>query len=143
MRVLTLWRPWPALILAEHPLAKRVENRGWTTDFRGWFGLHAGGRWDRTALPTAQRVGIPLDTISWDPAEHPTGIVGTAELGDVCDASIRGVGCDGCDGWSCTGQFHWRLPDARPVQRVDVKGQQGWWSVDDTLIRPVPRRRRG
>ncbi|MFG2794304.1 hypothetical protein [Streptomyces sp. NPDC048419] len=39
VRALTLWQPWASCIVYA---TKRVENRRWATDYRGWLLIHAG-----------------------------------------------------------------------------------------------------
>lgn len=150
IRALSLWRPWPALILADHPRAKRTENRGWDTAYRGWFVLHGGQKWDPTAEYLALRLGLH-DLVSWHPADHPTGFVGTARLDDVCSNEIdhpqsnaeelrtiianvaagqpySATACP-CDEWAARGQRHWGLgPQAHAFTEViPCNGRQGWW----------------
>jgi hypothetical protein len=148
MRALTLWRPWSALILLDHPLAKRTENRSWSTTYRGEFLVHSSKRWDPSAREMAAQVGLPDDIISWEPADHPTGIVGRAALADVCDSEL-GASSDAayrwcaCDDWAVDGQYHWGLaPEVQelPVP-VECPGKQGWWAppwqVDDAVERQL------
>lgn len=144
---LTLWRPWTSCFTLPQPVAKRVENRPWTTRYRGAMFLHAGKRWDSSAFAVARRavdsigaavqvgaVTVCLDVdalLSPNPADHPTGIVAVAELADICSAS---VGTDllvcACGPWAFPDQHHWLF--AADVQAlpepVEVSGAQGlWW----------------
>lgn len=118
---LTLWRPWPTCILRH---GKDIENRGWATTYRGWIWLHAGKRLDHSAIDYAAAIGHAVST---RPGDHPTGIVGQARLIDICDAAVRGRGCD-CGPWAMSGQYHWALSDVRTVPVVPCSGSQKlWW----------------
>lgn len=41
MKALSLWQPWASLVALQ---LKRVETRGWTTDYRGPLAIHAAKR---------------------------------------------------------------------------------------------------
>lgn len=41
MKVLSIRQPWASFIFANGPNWKRVENRSWPTDYRGWLYIHA------------------------------------------------------------------------------------------------------
>lgn len=98
IRVLSIRQPWTELVLSH---GKDVENRTWTTTWRGVLVLHAGLRWDDTAAEPAIQHGVRLD-------QHlPTGYLGVADLVDV----HRGRGC--CRPWGQTGTYHWRLTNPR------------------------------
>lgn len=133
MRVLTLWRPWPALIVVGHPAAKNVENRTWDTTWRGPVAVHAGTAWDRTAETVAAQAGIPAGLVSFDPADHPTGIYVVVDVVDVCSAAMSGEPCD-CGPWAAAAHRHWRLQHPRPVRHVTATGRQGWWRIDDDAV---------
>lgn len=98
MKALSIRQPWASLILAGH---KAVENRTWTTTYRGPVIVHAGVTVVRPVLALAARYGI---------ADPPTGAyLGVVDLEDIHHAE------DGC---RCTtvfaemGVYHWSL--ARP-----------------------------
>jgi hypothetical protein len=70
---LTLYRPWPALILRA---GKDIENRSWPTQYRGPLLLHAGQRWDHSAIELASEIRtgddtVALNWISQNPDDHP------------------------------------------------------------------------
>lgn len=86
IRCLSIQQPWAWLILHR---GKDIENRTWSTTYRGRFLIHAGLKIDAEALTTFQDNGIipPNQTF-------PTGgIVGRAEL-------------IGCVGWARNYWFH-------------------------------------
>jgi hypothetical protein len=136
---LTYHRPWPALILLNHPLRKTVENRSRSTQPGVSHAIHAGQVWDPTAEQLARRLGVPDGLVSWNPDDHPTGVVGVVTVASVCTASVLGYECDdGCDGWAADGAHHWRLTHPYPVRRIQVRGMPGWWHIDSELIVPLP-----
>lgn len=113
---LSLWRPWPTLILHH---GKDIENRGWPTKHRGPVWIHAAKRWDSG--------GWFVDWGILPEPEHPTGIVGLVQLTDVCN----GQRC-ACSGWAADGQYHWRLANPRPITPVPCNGRQGlWWPTGE------------
>lgn len=138
--VLSLWRPWPALVFT---CGKNVENRTWSTSYRGDLLIAAGVRWDNRALPFAAdlakleaRMGqtdIALDPFFTRPDDHPAGIVGVVELYDVCSyaAEHPGEACT-CPPWAALGRHHWRIRNPRPfAEPVPHHGYQRLWQVSD------------
>lgn len=143
--VLTLWRPWPALVLH---WGKSPENRGWRTSYRGPLLIHASKAFDGDAFWFClERVGLhPTNDMSWDGDDHPTGIVGVVELVGVCRAEtvdtepIPGWRCDGCTvtAWSVWGQHHWHLAKPRPfAEPISCRGRQGLWRVPERIAPKV------
>ena len=129
-RGLTLLNPWAAAIVAG---TKRVENRSWSTRWRGLLLIHAGKGWDRPGIDACQARGF-------DPAGHnvDTGaIVGLAQLVDVCDAGRRRVACV-CGPWAAAGQYHWRLAGVhRLAEPVQATGRQQLWKPGPDVLRQV------
>jgi len=120
MRALTIHQPW-AWAIVHGP--KRIENRSWSTNVRGWFAIHAGKSTQSYATHhdvVSQLIGRPLPSVS----DLPFGaIVGVARLvGCSRIESIR-------DPWAF-GPWCWQLDDVHPLERpLPCKGLQGWWSV--------------
>lgn len=110
-RVLTIRQPWASAIIYA---GKDVENRSWTTSYRGRVYIHAGMRLDpEDVLPD----GVPV----------PRGaIIGHVELVNiVTDSASR---------WAEPGQYHWLL--AIPValtSPVPARGRLGLWSPDERM----------
>jgi hypothetical protein len=130
--VLSLWRPWPALIFQA---GKDVENRTWRTFHRGDLLIAAAGGLDGKAIPAARGLGCPLNGVPADPADHPTGIVGVVELYDVCTYAFthRDQRCD-CSGWAQPNQMHWQIRNPRLFpQPVPHMGKQRLWAVRDQV----------
>lgn len=133
---LTLWRPWPALILR---CGKDPENRRWAPSYRGLLLIHDGQKWDDSALDFAEDVEVKLDEdlgvgkVSWHPWDHPAGLItGVIDLWKVCTARPSGPEsrCD-CPPWMAYGQNHLRIRDARTFpEPVEHRGQQLWYPSD-------------
>lgn len=127
IRALTLHRPWDQLVLRH---GKSIENRVWSTSYRGPLLIHAGRSWDEAAIDMVIRLlgKIPF----WPTADrHPTGIVGVVDLVDVCSASVNSLwelDCD-CGPWAMPGQQHWRLANPRPFAGpIPCRGFQQLWT---------------
>ena len=127
--VLTLHRPWPALILHA---GKRVENRAWRTHYRGPIFLHAGQRWDDAALDFAATIPMPegttaADWVSQFEQGHPIGIVGLARL--------TATRLNDPSPWAITGQCQWILDEQVHAfaEPVPCKGKQGLWAAPPDL----------
>lgn len=93
-RALSVRQPWAELILRG---VKSVENRTWTTPWRGLLIVHAGQRWDPAGAATAAARGVSVDPTA------PRGYLGVAVLVDV----HPDTGC--CRPWGEPGAFHWLL----------------------------------
>lgn len=132
---LTLWRPWTACI-TDLPAewAKRVENRGWVTRYRGPVWLHAGKRFDDNALDLADEIGRGRARLPIEPDDHPTGIVALVDLVDVCtkffgEYDFFGTTCD-CGPWAFSGEAHWRIANVRKLaESVPCRGAQQLWTL--------------
>ena len=98
LRVLSIRQPWAELILAH---GKDIENRTWTTSWRGLLVIHASKQWDLTGAATATTHGVRLDR------DLATGYLGVVELTDV----HPDTGC--CRPWGQPDTHHWRLTNPR------------------------------
>lgn len=95
MLALTLKQPWATAIVK---LGKDVENRSWTTPFRGELAIHAG----KSVDPLADLSGYALSE------SLPSGcVVAVVELRDV----VR----DSTSEWARDGHYHWVLSDVHPL----------------------------
>ena len=72
LKALTIKQPWAWAIVAGH---KDVENRSWSTPYRGWIVVHAGGGLDPSGPSHIRRQGHTTP-------EHPTrsAFIGVVEL---------------------------------------------------------------
>ncbi len=137
---LTLWRPWPSLMVHA---GKNVENRVWKTFYRGPLLIHAAKGTDLTAMRFAHELSqlritpptvMRLDQVKPDPADHPLGIVAVAELYDICDYSMthRGMHCPTCPLWALPNNYHWRIRNVVEFPKpVGHSGAQRLWAVKD------------
>jgi ASCH domain len=98
---------------------KDVENRGWTTHYRGPLLIHAGKRFD--GFPLTQVPGMPARAQDYETG----GIVGIATLIDVVTASTSP--------WF-RGTYGWLLRDARPLPFVPLRGQLGLFPVSASIL---------
>ena len=124
MRTLSIRQPWAWLIVNGH---KPVENRDWSTDYRGRFLIHAGQHlvkrdfWKtRDQLLDELGIEVPhfLDL-------NYGGIVGVATLVDIVTEHPSPF---------FTGPYGWVLKDARPLPFVEHKGQLNWFDTPRSLI---------
>ncbi len=138
MKCLTVRQPWAHLIIAG---IKKVENRGWGTNFRGRLAVHAAARLDVKSWSDVFQIdGPPVaadEEVSLDgdgavlPAlcDLPLGaIVGTVEVTGCLayDDLPRKLRKDGF----ASGPFCWLLADPRPLAKaVKCKGALGLWEA--------------
>lgn len=57
MKLITLWQPWASLMAIG---AKRIETRGWSTDYRGLLAIHAAQSWNNDSRELA------TSTLGWN-----------------------------------------------------------------------------
>jgi len=112
VKVLTVRQPWAwAIIFA----GKDVENRSWTSTYRGPVAIHAGRRFDE---PGAGQV---LATTGFDVPDHvrtDTGlIIGVVDLIDVVDDSVSQ--------WAQPGLKHLVFANPRPIHPLPWSGSLG------------------
>lgn len=100
IRALSVRRPFADLLVDG---VKPVENRSWTTSYRGLLVIHAGQRWEKRGQLLAAEQGTWVER-----ATYATGYLGTVELVNVhLDA-----GC--CAPWGESGTgYHWVVKDPR------------------------------
>ena len=113
MRALTIRQPWASLIICGE---KDVENRTWTTRYRGVLAIHAGHRFDQDLQPWQRSIVAKVDAF-------PRGaIIGVVELMDIVrDSSSR---------WAEPTCYHWVLANPRAIEPVPVRGRLGLWVPD-------------
>lgn len=132
MRALSLSRPWTTLVLRH---GKDVENRTWTTSYRGPLVVHGAKSYDRRAESWAI-YALGRSPLSGYERDEPTGLLGIVELVSVCTRAIDGEGreCD-CGPWAMPEQAHWRLANPQPfTEPVPCGGRLGLWTVPDGLL---------
>lgn len=106
---LSIRQPWAWAVASG---IKDVENRVWTTRYRGVVLIHAGLRVDPAGLEIMRRRRVKMP-----PTLTVGAIIGRATLIDiVSDSRSR---------WAVEGQFHFVFEKARLTRPVLCKGQLG------------------
>ncbi len=124
-KTLTIHQPWAWAIAAGH---KTVENRSWTTSYRGPLLIHAGR--SRRSLADGRRFLERLGFAAPEDYELPFGaIVAIAWLVEC--ASVREVVADPF----AEGPWCWILQDVRPVRPVPTAGSQGLFGTPADVVR--------
>lgn len=125
MKALTIRQPWASLIMAG---TKRVENRTWSTNYRGPLVIHAAAapapkaQWDDVSV-ILEAIGGDPETVPYciDPKRAEYGVaLGTVELVDVVSGLDDPFAMEYC--------FQWVLDN--PVlfdHPAPVKGKLGLW----------------
>lgn len=122
MRVLTIKQPWVGCIFDR---GKDVENRSWSTSYRGPLVIHAGAARSRT--DDAKEVSDGSGD-AWL-FGHLVGIV-------TLDDCVR----DARSKWADADAWHWVLGNVRKfLTPIPAKGRLGLWTLDDTLHRAVQK----
>ena len=137
LRALTIKQPWASLLVAG---IKTVENRSWTTAYRGPLAIHAGAARERNAaqmiadclgrdLTASERVRWLLD------ADLPQGqVLGVVELIDVVPVEQTH---EGDSPWAI-GPWCWRVRPGwqfKPHARPTLAGKLGLWKWDSGDLR--------
>ena len=128
LRALTIRQPWAWAIAAGH---KRVENRSWSTAYRGPLAIHAGRVIETEAYARCERlagVGVPFNLATGS-------VVAVSVLLDVVTHST--------DPWF-EGPYGWVLDVVRPVVPVPCVGRQSLFNlphdVEDAVREQLRRR---
>lgn len=123
MKALSIRQPWAWLIVNGH---KDIENRVWSTSYRGRVLIHAGKTMTRDeyddAVATARYAGFNGALPSRNQLERG-GIVGVATI----------VGCvaseDRSSPWHMPDQFGFLIDNAKPIPFVACKGMLNFFNV--------------
>lgn len=118
MKALSIRQPWAWLILHG---GKNIENREWSTKFRGWFLIHASKGMTRDEYDAAEWManenGVklpPFETL------ERGGIVGMAKLGNCVTGS---------DSPWFVGRYGFVLDEVKPLPFQPLKGALGLFDV--------------
>ena len=121
MRALTVKQPWAWAIIHA---GKDVENRTWSTDYRGLLVIHAGVSATRAYYAWAQGWMAAIGIEAPDSDEQLRGcVIGTVELVDCVRDSGRRWGMPDC--------WHWVLDNPRPCEPRFVRGSLGLWTFEE------------
>jgi hypothetical protein len=107
---------------------KDVENRTWSTSYRGRLLIHAGKNYTKpkhAEYAAAIRELFAIELPRYD--ELARGAV-------IGEARLIGISRDGCSRWCAEGQYHWRLEDARPRPIVPWRGQLGLFDLPEQAL---------
>lgn len=140
-RGITVQEPWASCIASTAPGAKRVENRGAGTDWRGPLLIHSGKKSDVRADSDPRVVAL------WgsDPrVGKPLGaVIAVAELVDVHHAHPNGCCLPWGERWhhgprSTRQAVHLVLDNVRPLGRpVYCRGALGVWTPTPEVVEAV------
>ena len=122
MKVLTVRQPWAHLIAAG---GKDIENRTWTTRYRGPVLIHASQK-------------IQGEDIAWVRQEHGINLT-SAKLRvgvTICIVDLTDVVTDHKSRWF-EGPYGFVLKNARAVPNVWMRGQMGFFDVPDHVKRQI------
>lgn len=145
MKALSLVSPWDQLIVNG---AKTIENRKWSTQFRGRFLVHVSKRFSLLDYDEASRLctdilGVPrcLKAIPQFPRLVHGGFVGLATIGGVVPPRTKDpmpLYPSGVDGrWHFAAQYGFLIRDAQPLTFFPYKGQLGFFDVPDDVYARV------
>jgi hypothetical protein len=121
MLALSIRPPWGNVIVTGH---KDIENRTWSTRFRGRFYVHVGKTFDYAGYHwMTEALGLQLPAPS---AFVRGGIIGSVELVDVVTEHPSP--------WF-VGPYGFVLRDPRPLAFVPLTGRLGFFDVDLDAVR--------
>ena len=140
MYALSISQPWSWLIANG---LKDIENRDWSTSYRGWFLIHAGKKLDPACFdgndlysPALYEMGVGLDIMALVPSTkqgyETGGIVGYAKLVDVVMRSGSP--------WF-KGRYGFVLCEARPLPFYPLKGALGFFEVSDEIVAAIKQQK--
>lgn len=135
VKALSVRQPWAWAIARGH---KPVENRSWTTAYRGPLLIHASMRIDLDACesPLIRDAGWHPD----DPVAAIGAIIAVVDLMTICSATVADPSstCP-CGRWSQPGRHHWHVAGPRvPPRPILALGRLGLWEPPDALLADLP-----
>jgi hypothetical protein len=130
IKVLSIQQPWASLIVQG---LKDIENRDWTTRYRGLLLIHAGQRFDPYALDfisdrlsAEEQCRVPMHRRDYQLG----GIVGIVKLTDVVTSSSSR--------WF-QGPYGWYFKRAMPLEFYPLKGQLGLFDIHPAVLDAIKR----
>ena len=125
MKCISIQQPWAGLILTGY---KDVENRSWSTAYRGRLAIHAGAKMYEDSFVSAsaimKRIGKRIDPRGMSEFTR-SAIVGYVDLVDVVTESASP--------WF-VGEFGWVLANPVAIEPIPYKGKLGLFDIPDSLI---------
>ncbi len=135
MRAISIKQPWATLIVKG---IKNVENRSWTSAYRGELVIHASKSGTDADMEAGRRLCSELGVEF--PAEFPTGgFVGVVDLAGVITTGMVSITTDHptfkiTDARGYTEQeFGWILENPRTIPFVAARGKLGLFIPDMTV----------
>lgn len=116
MRILSIRQPWAWLIIAGY---KDIENRSWSTPYRGPVLIHASLKRDPDGDHFARQRGVRV------PALHFGGVIGLARLVDVVECHKSP--------WFF-GPYGWVMTESRALPFVACPGSLGLRSPPSEVL---------
>lgn len=130
MKCISIQQPWASLIVQG---LKEIENRDWTTRYRGPLLIHAGQRFDPYALDficerlnEEERRKVPMYRRDYQMG----GIVGIVRIKDVVTCSESR--------WF-QGPYGWYFDRAMPLEFYPLKGQLGLFDIHPEVLKTIRR----
>lgn len=112
-KAISIRQPWAHLIVSGH---KPIENRSWSTTYRGPLLIHASLSTSELSQDIAGRYGVAIDANSLQFG----GLIGVVELIDVITHSSSP--------WF-SGPFGWVLTAPRKIDFIPLRGRLGLFHV--------------
>lgn len=140
VKVLTIKQPWAHLIINGYgnrssKWYKDIENRTWSTDYRGRLYIHAGKSWDSRAIlglyelgllsgaaDVSRRFELDMGDVTRRHADQFGAIIGYVDLVDVIKGSPSR--------WAEPDCCHWVLSNPAAINPIPAKGQLGIWNFE-------------
>ena len=121
MKCLSVRQPWASLIAHGH---KDVENRTWSTNYRGPLIVHASAKPD-CSMYTAMECIADMNSMEVFEEDDYALFAGLhCPLGvAVCVVDLVDVVKDSTSVWAAPGLHHWVLENARLIDPVPMKGR--------------------
>ena len=139
MKALSIRQPWAYFILTGQ---KPIENRTWSTNYRGPLVIHAGLRpaknYNEVLAPTARALNSPALFLEAAAGASPECtlttacrrgyLLGIVDLVAVCEESTSP--------WF-QGPYGWVVVNPRLIEPIPYKGRLGLFDVPDALLEGV------
>lgn len=146
MKALTITQPWATLIAQGH---KRIETRGWSTDYRGLLGIHSGKslpRWVADFVHGEPEFAAALgDMFNPGPGKRVLGDLQRGCIVAICQlVAVKFIPLGG-DGWDWIGpsgrRFDYTITDRERAFGDFTVGRYAWLLADViALEKPIPTR---